>query len=105
MGPGRYVVRRPTRFARQQRERVPDLCHESCYSARSMAYPLYEADLSHEIARLDHRINTRHAFVARSGSRIMTLSNEFEPARIWNGINGQRISSLSGHTNFVDGGA
>jgi WD40 repeat protein len=66
---------------------------------------LYAADLSREIARLEHTIHTRHAFVARNGSRIMTLSNGFEPARIWNGVTGERISSLVGHTNFVDGGA
>jgi WD40 repeat protein len=66
---------------------------------------LYTTDLSREIARLEHRINTRHAFLARNGKRIMTLSNGFEPARIWNGLTGERISSLEGHFNFVVGGA
>jgi WD40 repeat protein len=66
---------------------------------------LYAADLSREIARLEHTINMRHAFVARHGNRIMTLSIGFEPARIWNGFTGKRISSPRGHTNFVDAGA
>jgi WD40 repeat protein len=59
---------------------------------------LYAADLSREIARLEHTADTRRAFVTPDGSRIMTLSDGPEPARIWDGVTGKRISSLQGDT-------
>jgi WD40 repeat protein len=73
--------------------------------ARDRVGHLYAADLSREIAQFKHIADTRRAFVSRDGSRIMTLSDGPEPARIWDGVTGKRISSLEGHINFIDGGA
>jgi WD40 repeat protein len=70
---------------------------------------LYAANLSREIAQFKHMADaaggTHGAFVSRDGSRIMTLSDGVEPARIWDGVTGKRISSLEGHINFMNGGA
>jgi WD40 repeat protein len=77
--------------------------------ARDSVGHLYAADLSREIAQFKHVVDaaggTRLAFVSRDGSRIMTLSDSVEPARIWDGVTGKRISSLAGHINFMNGGA